>query len=141
MSGPRPRPLEERFWEKVHLAENGCHEWTGALTGPGYGQISVRRSKSALAHRVAWELFKGDIPEGLCIDHLCRNRKCVNVEHMELVTLGENNLRGESPPALNARKTHCPKGHEYADNNVIRDKRGYRRCRVCAREYERARIR
>lgn len=86
------------------------------------------------AHRVAYELFVAEIPEGFDLDHLCRNRGCVNPDHLEPVTRRENLLRGETIPARNARITHCPQGHPYdAENTRIRPC-GRRRCAACNRE-------
>ena len=94
------------------VQESGCWEWVGSLTPS--------------AHRFYYEREYGPIPEGLEIDHLCRNRKCVRPDHLEAVTHRENVLRGVSPPALHARKIHCPQGHLYED--------GKRRCRECVIE-------
>jgi hypothetical protein len=85
-------------------------------------------------HRVSYEAFKGPIPDGLTIDHLCRNRACVNPEHLEPVTMRVNCLRGESPAAVHARKTHCPKGHEYSAENTYRHKGNHRMCKLCWKE-------
>jgi hypothetical protein len=91
----RRRPLAERFWEKVAKGE-GCWLWTGARLRGGYGTINAggHAATSLLAHRVAYELVRGPIPDGLQIDHLCRNRACVNPYHMEPVSQAENLRRG-----------------------------------------------
>lgn len=88
-----------------------------------------------MAHRVAYEATVGPIPKGLQVDHLCRNRLCVNPSHLEAVTPAENKRRGFSPPAINARKTHCIHGHELAGANVYyrKDRPGRRQCRECER--------
>jgi hypothetical protein len=86
-------------------------------------------------HRVVWEWLIGPIPDGLTLDHLCRNRACCNPDHIELVTMAENKRRGYSRNAINARKTHCPKRHPLEGDNLMVDKRGYRRCRECALEH------
>lgn len=87
---------------------------------------------------MAWEKNHGPIPDGMVIDHVCRVRRCVNTDHMEVVTNKENILRGQSPWAVNARKTHCPRGHPLEDGNVrVRtDKNGalMRECLTCAHE-------
>lgn len=110
-----------------------CQLWTGAIGSHGYGMINDK-----LAHRLAYEAVHGQIPEGLVIDHLCRTPLCVNVDHLEVVTIAENVLRGESPPARNKRKTHCPKGHPYDEENTyVNPNTGYRLCRTCQREAQR----
>ena len=88
-----------------------------------------------LVHRFVYERLVGKIPEGLQIDHLCRVRHCANPAHMEAVTQRENILRGMSPAAENARKTHCPQGHPYEGENLFTYNQGrFRRCRACDRE-------
>ena len=118
---------EERFWARVEKTPT-CWNWTGSLGSGGYGQVQLK-SMNHRAHRVAWEWLRGPIPEDRQIDHLCRNRRCVNVAHMELVTLRENVLRGVGLSAQNARKTHCPLGHPLSTE---RRKHGSRFCRPCA---------
>jgi hypothetical protein len=91
--------------------------------------------KPRYGHRVAYEALVGPIPQGLCIDHLCRNRACVNPDHLEPVTNRVNILRGETIMAANAAKTHCVRGHEYTpENTLINAKTGTRRCAACNRE-------
>lgn len=126
--------IEDRFWAKVE--PNGvCWEWAASRKPNGYGQFGMpgRRSPQ-LAHRVAYELLVGPIPEGLCLDHLCRNRGCVNVDHLEPVTQGENTRRGFGGwrRSQNQRaQTHCKHGHEFAPENTRRDHDGHRECRAC----------
>lgn len=94
--------------------------------------------RSILAHRFAYELAHGSIPEGMTIDHKCRVRHCVRPSHLEPVTGKVNILRGESPSAKNARKTHCIRGHPlFGDNLIIRSDNDGRRCRTCQRASER----
>lgn len=118
-------------------ADGDCLVWTGCTNSKGYGSIWTRDGMK-LAHRIAYELAVGPIPDGLVIDHLCRNRRCVHVPHLEVVTRGENTLR--SPinfAAINARKTHCIRGHEFtAANTQISG--GTRHCRACQKAWRAA---
>lgn len=121
----------ERFAEKVR--QNGdCWEWAAGLMGGGYGQFHYQ-GKPAYAHRWLYELAIGPIPDGLTLDHLCRNRKCVRPDHLEPVTRGENVLRGIGPSGVAVRATHCPKGHPYSGENLVIKKDGSRRCKECHR--------
>lgn len=114
--------------------EDECWTWEAATTWLGYGKFSTTRSVWTPAHRVSHELFVGPIPEGLQIDHLCRNPRCVNPKHLEPVTPRENTMRGEAPSAYHAKKTHCPKGHPYSGDNLYVGAKGNRVCRACGRE-------
>lgn len=134
--------LEQRFWAKVDRSGD-CWEWRAFRGRDGYGRFHVGRDESGNkkkwnAHRVAYELIVGSIPEGLDLDHLCRNRGCVNPAHLEPVTRRENLMRGETIVAAAAAKTHCVHGHEYTPENTIIDGRG-RRCRECRRLQDKAR--
>lgn len=139
------RTLEERFWERVdRLSDNECWVWTGARNRAGYGRLPAPRPEtgdwtSRYAHRISYEIHRGEIPDGLVLDHLCRNPPCVNPAHLEVVTPGENTLRGESPWAINSRKTHCVHGHEYTPENTYVKPTGWRECRTCKRNAERER--
>lgn len=132
----------ERFQAKYTVLANGCWQWNAAMHGAGYGAFSLRENGvwvTRLAHRLAYEHFVGPILDGLTLDHLCRNRACINPAHLEPVTLQENKARGYSPVACNARKTHCSRGHAYIPENTHVKKNGYRDCRHCHRLQERAR--
>ena len=114
-----------------------CVLWKGAIDSDGYGRKQVGKKWKG-AHRVIWEEKNGVIPKGLVIDHLCRNRACVNTEHMEVVTVKENTLRGFGIAAINARKKVCVKGHTLEGNNLMIMKDGRRWCRECGRSRWRA---
>lgn len=136
-TGVYPRPsLRERFDAKVVRGES-CWEWAGGRSAAGYGVIRDG-SRLLFAHRLAYELVNGEIPEGTEIDHLCRNRACVNPEHLEAVSHRENILRGETLQAENASKTHCLNGHEFTPENTYINPKGWRDCRICKRERWRA---
>ena len=125
------RTLRERFWSKVDKSGD-CWLWTATRSKGGYGHFYVSSGKMVPAHRWAYEQEYGPIPEGLQIDHLCRTPSCVRAGHLDVVTTRENTRRGIGPSAINARKTHCPKGHEYTPDNtrVYRRKRHCRQCNV-----------
>lgn len=129
--------LYVRIFPKVSIdAETGCWLWKGSKQSNGYGRCWDGK-KSTYAHRVVYELFFGRIEDGKDIDHLCRNRGCVNPLHLEQVTRSENLSRGESAnviASIQREKTHCPKGHEYSTDNTRVTKEGKRVCRKCARE-------
>lgn len=134
MSGHRGT-LRERF-ERFVMRGPECWFWSGHIDKHGYAQISKgdRASGVTRAARVAYELYRGPIPEGMQPDHLCRNRECVNPWHLELVTSRENTLRGEGVSAQNARKTHCKNGHAFDEANTYHPKKGGRACRACSRD-------
>lgn len=136
--------LQHRFWAKVAQTGNVCEcwEWTASTDGKGYGKISVG-GKLTPAHRFSYEQVHGRIEDGKQLDHLCRNRLCVNPAHLEVVTCRENIRRG-IPFANNhakgwlRNKTHCKNGHRFSSANTYRN--GTKRsCRKCHAAYEKAR--
>ena len=155
--GPKPRPLRDRVMERV-IRSDGCWEWTGYIMTNGYGKLTHQEDISGLAHRLVYHFEVGPIPEGFELDHLCRNRGCVNPEHLDVVTrrvninrsplvrerrkrqkyeaLGRRLERLENSNA-NKFKTHCPQGHPYSPENT-RWYRNGRRCRECERIRARA---
>lgn len=122
----------QHFWKRVEKTDD-CWWFTGYRDSRGYGYLYLTGASSNSAHRISYEEAKGPIPHGLHIDHLCRHPSCVNPAHLEAVSLKENVLRGIGITARNARKTHCPKGHEYSPENTYRDKTGKRSCKACGR--------
>jgi hypothetical protein len=121
--------------QRLYVAEDGCWMWIGRTTQNGYG-LSRRRvdgkKRTIMAHRHAYEVFVGPIPEGLHLDHLCRTPLCVNPGHLEPVSPQENNRRSDSPSARNARATHCVQGHEFSQGNTRVRPNGERSCRRCS---------
>lgn len=121
-----------RFLNRRTITDDGCWVISGADRRTGYAKIKVDGTAHR-AHRWAYERLVGPIPDGLVLDHLCRNRACANPDHMEPVTFRENVLRGEGPTAANARKTECPVGHSLADPYIV-PSTGSRMCRICIKE-------
>lgn len=121
------RSLEHLFWAKVDRSGE-CWLWTAYTMPNGYGTW-----RQTLAHRVAYELSIGPIPDGLQLDHLCRVRNCVRPDHLEPVTCRENLLRGDTITARCVAATHCPHGHPYDEANTYRSPtNGSRSCRACS---------
>jgi hypothetical protein len=128
----------ERFWNKV-LFTSDCWEWQGSVKKSGYGRFHLTHSLAVRAHRFAYQLMVGEIPKGLVLDHLCRNRSCVNPNHLEIVTIGENVLRGDTFSAKNKKKTHCSNGHPLTENNLYKQNNNWRICIICLRNRARGR--
>lgn len=126
--------LKKWICGKVSRDESGCWNWTGTVKPNGYGCAGYNKIRYH-AHRLSYAVFVDAIPDDMTIDHLCKNRKCLNPAHMEVVTQAENALRGESSPAQNARKTMCKRGHELVP--MPEDRRLHtsakRHCPICGR--------
>lgn len=142
---------ESEFWTRVEKT-GSCWFWKGGGSKFGYGWVNWRGERK-LAHRFVYELVFGPIPDGLSIDHICHNadptcldweacphRRCVNPDHLEAIPTVENVMRGNSPAAQNARKTHCRHGHPFDElNTYILPGTGHRECRECQRVKNRRR--
>lgn len=126
-----PESKRKIFWSAVEKSD-GCWGWKMHKTRMGYGEFTVYKMGKFRAHRVAWELYHDRrVPDGLVLDHLCRNKSCVNPHHLEAVTQQVNVLRGTA----RATKTHCKRGHEFTPENTryYKGPRIWRACRPCIR--------
>lgn len=122
--------LVNRFLAKINICKSGCWEWTGSLYFNGYGQFR-NGNHTGRAHRFAYEYFIDSIPQGMTLDHLCRNRKCVNPYHLEIVSRKINVLRGVGITAIYSKATHCIHGHPFNKENTYINPQGRRKCRLC----------
>ena len=130
--------IEERIKRHSMIdLDTGCILWTAVCNERGYGKVRYNR-KTVRVHRLVWELKYGTIPDGLELDHLCKVRNCLNVDHLEAVTHAENIRRGDHSNKggkHNKVKTHCKHGHPFDNENTLIDMRGYRRCKACIRNW------
>ena len=117
----------ERFMERIKVTDSGCWEWQRYRDSRGYTKVSVGGGRKELVHRVSYELHVGPIPDGLTIDHLCRNTSCVRPDHLEAVTLRENIRRA------NPERTVCRHGHSLDDAYIDVTPAGFhhKKCRTC----------
>ena len=136
---PRANTIERLLQKVEQITESGCWIYTGRLTRDGYASVFYQ-GRMAPLHRIFYEHFIDKIPQGLEPDHLCRVRCCENPWHLEIVSRLENTMRGNSVPAINARKTHCKYGHPFSGRNLHIRSDGSRSCRMCLANKERRKI-
>ncbi len=147
MTGSKPEPIEDRIQRNSMTEPNsGCWLWLGWLNRDGYGRMKLGSEKGGtmrqpMAHRASYEFYKGPIPEGMELDHICSVRCCVNPDHLEIVTSRENTARTckrNKGDKWKSKKTHCPKGHPYSGDNlqieIRKSGKPMRRCKICRLE-------
>lgn len=135
-SNGSPFPIGDenaRFDRQTAISETGCLEWIGTRNAAGYGQFYINKKRgTVLAHRYSYERIRGVIPTGLVLDHLCRNPKCVNPDHLEAVTQYENQRRGVHRNQF-SDITHCKRGHPLSGKDLYVYRGKQRHCRACQR--------
>ena len=124
--------MKSNIERRILVTDSGCWEWTKNIDLWGYGKFRAK-----MAHRLSYETFVGPIPDGLVIDHLCSNPPCVNPDHLEPVTVAENNRRGRGFAGEKFRQTHCIHGHEFSPENTYIRTNGTRKCKTCKRDLQR----
>jgi len=130
------------FNKSMPEPNTGCWIWMGDSVKGGYGRFHLserNKSRKWLSHRISYKVFKGEIPDGHTIDHLCKNTHCCNPSHLEAVTMKENTYRGNSFSRINKDKTHCKNGHQFTVDNTYRYNDGRRDCLTCIKVRERNR--
>lgn len=126
--------IKRLLLKKVLIDPNTeCWLWQGHVGPDGYARSVFLNKKQESVHRVSYLTFVGEIPGGMAIDHICRNRKCCNPKHLQVLSVKENTLLGIGPTARNRKKTHCPRGHAFDESNTYIDTRNARKCRACVK--------
>lgn len=123
--------IQERIAGRYSVDPGGCWIWHGAVSNGRYGSIFYQ-GRMQKAHRVAWILVNGPVPENRDLDHLCRNTRCINPDHLEPVSRSEN-LRRSPLMDRHSMRTHCIRGHEFTSENTRRRSNGHRVCKECMR--------
>jgi hypothetical protein len=139
--GPVPTPLLQRITRRVvRDTQSGCWNWQGRTNGRyGYTTDKPNGRHSISCHRAIYEIYFGEIPDGMVVDHKCDNPICCNPSHLQAVPQSENLRYSNSLAGKNARKTHCIHGHRLSGNNLHILKTGARKCRACDAERQRNR--